>query len=491
MKMTEPVRVRIAPSPTGFMHIGNVKTAMYDWLLARHTGGSFILRIEDTDLTRKVEGAIEVIYESLKWMGLDWDEGPDVGGPYGPYIQSERLELYQEAAQRMIDQGDAYYCYCSPERLDEMRKEQMARKQPPGYDRHCRDLTREQRAEFEAQGIKPVIRMKVPREGQVTFNDLIYGDVSFDYGTINDFVMLKSDGYPTYHLANVIDDTAMKITHIIRGDEWISSVPMHLLIYKALGYTPPLYVHHPMLLGPNRAKLSKRHGDVAVLQYREKGYLPEALFNFLALIGWSLDDKTEIMTRQELIDNFSLERINKTGALFNWEKLEWMNGLYIRNISLNEFMDRSIPFLEKSLPDTVKRPLDKEYLKKILTLVQERTKTLAEVPELVSFFYIEESSYEPTLLIGKKMTKEEALKALEVSLDRLSSLDTFDSESMEILLRPLAEALNLKTGQLFGTLRVATTGRTASPPLFQTMEVLGKEACLNRIEKALKKLKSE
>ncbi|MFC1946727.1 glutamate--tRNA ligase [Chloroflexota bacterium] len=487
--MTEPVRVRIAPSPTGFMHIGNVKTAMYDWLLARHTGGSFILRIEDTDLTRKVEGAIDVIYESLKWMGLDWDEGPDVGGDYGPYIQSERLGLYKEAAERLVSQGDAYYCYCSSERLEQVRQQQMANKQPPGYDRHCRELTPEQLAEYEAQGIKPVIRMKVPLEGQVTFNDLIYGDVTFDYSTINDFVMLKSDGYPTYHLANVVDDTAMKITHIIRGDEWISSVPMHLAIYKALGYKPPLYVHHPMLLGPNRAKLSKRHGDVAVLQYREKGYLPEALFNFLALIGWSLDDKTEIMTRQELVDNFSLERISRTGALFNWEKLEWMNGLYIRNLSLDEFMERSIPYLENGLPETVKRPLDKDYLKRMLELVQERAKTLAEVPGLVSFFYIEESDYEPDLLIGKKMTKEDAVKVLEVSLERLRALEPFDTESMENLLRPLADELGLKAGQLFGTLRVATTGRTAAPPLFQTMEVLGKETCLNRIEKALKKLK--
>jgi glutamyl-tRNA synthetase len=302
--------------------------------------------------------------------------------------------------------------------------------------------------------------------------------------------MLKSDGYPTYHLANVVDDTAMKITHIIRGDEWISSVPMHLAIYKALGYTPPLYVHHPMLLGPNRAKLSKRHGDVAVLQYREKGYLPEALFNFLALIGWSLDDKTEIMTRQELIDNFSLERISKTGALFNWEKLEWMNGLYIRNLSLDEFMECSIPYLEKGLPEEVNRPLDKDYLKRMLELVQERAKTLSEVPGLISFFYIEESDYEADSLIGKKMTKEDAVKVLEVSLERLNKLDPFDTESMENLLRPLAEELELKAGQLFGTLRVATTGRTAAPPLFQTMEVLGKEVCLDRIEKALKKLES-
>ncbi len=488
--MTDPVRVRFAPSPTGYLHVGSLKTAMYDWLLARNTGGSFILRVEDTDMTRRVEGAIGVIYESLKWMGLDWDEGPDVGGDYGPYIQSERLDLYREAAERLVAQGDAYRCYCSAERLEEMRREQMARKQPPGYDGHCRNLTPEQRAEYEKQGIKSVVRFKTPPEGLVKFNDLIYGDVSFDYSTINDFVMLKSDGYPTYHLANVVDDTAMKITHIIRGDEWISSVPMHLLIYNALGLEVPLYVHHPMILGPNRAKLSKRHGDVAVMQYKDKGYLPEALFNFLALIGWSLDDKTEIMSRQELVDNFSLERISKTGALFNREKLDWMNGFYIRNLSLDEFTERAIPFLERDLPDTVKRPFDIDHLKRVLALAQERAKTLAEVPGLVSFFFVEESEYEPDLLIGKKMTEEDAVRALKVSLERLVSLDNFDTDAMENLLRPLAEELGLKTGQLFGTLRVATTGRTAAPPLFQTMEVLGKDVCLGRIEEALKKLKS-
>ena len=487
--MTEPVRVRLAPSPTGYLHIGNLKTAMYDWLLARHTGGSFILRIEDTDQTRKVEGAIDVLYESLKWMGLDWDEGPDIGGDYGPYVQSERLPLYRKAVKKLIDQGDAYYCYCSPERLEQVRKEQAARKEPPGYDRHCRDLTPEQRADYEAQGIKPVIRFKTPREGQIVHHDLIYGEVVFDAGTLNDFVMLKSDGYPTYHLANVVDDHAMKITHVIRGDEWISSVPMHLLMYKAFGYQPPLYIHHPMLLGPNRAKLSKRHGDVAVLLSRDKGYLPEALFNFLALVGWSLDDKTEIMTRQELIDNFSLDRISRTGALFNWEKLEWMNGLYIRNLSLDEFTDRAMPFLERDLPETVKRPLDRDYVKQTMSLVQERAKTLAEAPELVTFLFTDDFDYPAEDLIGKKMTAEDARICLETSLEKLRQLENFDSESMETLLRPMAEELGFKTGQLFGTLRTATTGRKAAPPLFQTMEVLGREKSLARISEALTKLK--
>ena len=305
--MTAPVRVRFAPSPTGLVHAGSIHTAMFDYLYARHTGGQFILRIEDTDVERKVEGAVENMMEALKWLGLDWDEGPDVGGPYGPYYQSQRLHLYKEAAEKFVAQGNAYYCYCSPERLEAMRKEQEARKQPPGYDRLCRSMTAAERAAREAAGIKPVIRFKVPLEGQTEFHDLIYGDVVFENKTIDDFVILKSDGYPTYHLANVVDDHAMKISHVIRGEEWISSTPRHLLMYQAFGYTPPQYVHMPVIVGADRAKLSKRRGAISILEYRDMGYLPEAMFNFLVLIGWSLDDKTEIMTRQQMVENFSLE----------------------------------------------------------------------------------------------------------------------------------------------------------------------------------------
>jgi len=290
--MTAPVRVRFAPSPTGRPHVGGMRTAMFNWLLARHTGGRFILRIEDTDITRKVEGAVEYIMEGLRWLGLEWDEGPDVGGDYGPYYQSQRLALYQEAADRLVAQGDAYYCYCTPEELEARRRERAARKESTGYDRCCRDLTAEEREQKEAAGVPGVVRFKVPLEGQTSFTDLVYGDVVFDNGTIDDFVMLKSDGYPTYHLANVVDDHAMRISHVIRGEEWISSTPRHLLIYRALGYEPPQYVHHPLIIGPDRAKLSKRHGDVSILEFRESGYLPETMFNFIALIGWSLDDKT-------------------------------------------------------------------------------------------------------------------------------------------------------------------------------------------------------
>ncbi|OGN98897.1 MAG: glutamate--tRNA ligase [Chloroflexi bacterium RBG_13_51_52] len=487
--MTEPIRVRFAPSPTGFLHVGGVRTAMFDWLFARHNGGTFILRIEDTDITRKVEGAVEYLMEGLKWLGLDWDEGPDMGGDYGPYYQSQRLDLYKQAAERLVEQGDAYCCYCASERLDAMRKEQVARKQPPGYDRLCRNLSLQERAAKEAAGIKPVVRFKVPTEGQTSFHDIIYGDVVFENSNIDDFVMLKSDGYPTYHLANVVDDHAMKISHVIRGEEWISSVPRHLFIYKALGYQPPLYVHHPLLVGPDRAKLSKRHGDVSLLEYRDQGYLPETMFNFIALIGWSLDDKTELMTRRQLIDTFSLERIGKTGAIFNREKLDWMNGVYIRSLAIDDLTQRALPFLDKGLPESVKRPLNAGYVKQVMPLIQERAKKLTEIPELVKFFFIEELNYDPALLIAKNMTREATLKALEVSLQRMKQLSSFDEGALETLLRPLAEELGLKAGQLFSVLRTAVTGETATPPLFQTMVVLGKDRCLKRIDEAIAELK--
>ncbi len=487
--MTAPVRVRFAPSPTGHPQVGNMRTAMFDWLFARHTGGTFILRIEDTDVDRIAPGSVEAHMEGLRWLGLDWDEGPEVGGDYGPYFQSQRLELYKAAAARLVEQGDAYNCYCSPERLETMRKEQVARKQPPGYDRACRSLSRQDCARHEAAGVRPVVRFKVPDQGQTRFTDTIYGEVVFENSTLDDFVMLKSDGYPTYHLANVVDDHAMKITHVIRGEEWISSTPRHLLMYRALGYRPPQYIHTPLILGPDRAKLSKRHGAMSILEYRDQGYLPEAMFNFLVLIGWSLDDKTEIMTRQQLIDSFALERIGKTAAVFNKEKLDWMNGVYIRGLALDDFTQRALPFLEKGLPPQVKRPLDVKYVRRIMPLVQERTKTLTEVPVLTRFFFVEELEYDPELLVAKNLTREQSLSALEVSSQRLKALSAFDEASLESLLRPLAEELGLKAGPLFSILRTAVTGETATPPLFQTMVVLGRERCLRRIDEAAVKLR--
>ena len=486
--MTTPVRVRFAPSPTGYPHVGNIRTALFNWLFARHQGGKFIVRIEDTDVTRKVRGAVKAILDSLRWLGLDWDEGPEVGGKYGPYIQSQRLDRYRETAERLIAQGDAYYCYCSPQRLEEMRAEQIQRQQPPGYDRCCRNLTPEERAKKEAGAVTPVVRFKTPLEGQTRFNDLIYGDVVFEHSTIDDFVLLKSDGYPTYHLANVVDDHAMEISHVIRAEEWLSSTPRHLLLYRALGLEPPQFIHHPMILGPDRAKLSKRHGAVSIIQYREDGYLPEAMVNFLALLGWSLDDKTEILSRKELVAHFSLERIGKTGAIFNREKLDWMNGVYIRKMTPDEFFEAAQPYLMMDIDVGKALIASEEYVKAALPLVQERARTLAEVAELTQFFFVDQLDYEPELLVGDKMTRESALAALKASQPRLSQLPAFDADSLEGVLRPLAAELGLKTGQLFGTLRVAVTGRTAAPPLFQTMAVLGKERCLKRIEAALHRL---
>ena len=486
--MTKPVRVRFAPSPTGFPHVGNIRTALFNWLYARHTGGVFIVRIEDTDVARRVKGALEEILGGLRWLGLDWDEGPEVGGNYGPYFQSQRLDLYREAAERLVAQGDAYYCYCSPERLAEMRDEQKKEKQSIGYDRHCRDLTEAERRQKEKEGITPVVRFKMPLEGQTAFNDIIWGEVVVENSILDDYVLLKSDGYPTYHLANVVDDYLMEISHVLRAEEWLSSVPRHKLLYKALGYEMPQLAHLPMILGPDRSKLSKRHGAVSITEYRERGYLPGAMVNFLALLGWSLDDKTDIISRDELVKNFSLERISKTAAVFNHEKLDWMNGAYLRELSQEELLPKIMPFLENGLPREVRRPISREYVGRIVPLIQERINTLAEAAAYADFFFLDELEYDASLLVDKKMTPAASLGALKSAREKLSSLERFDHDSLEGALRPLAEELGLKAGQLFNPLRVATTGRTAAPPLFETMVVLGKEVCLKRLEFAIGKL---
>jgi glutamyl-tRNA synthetase len=489
------VRVRFAPSPTGYPHVGNIRTALFNWLFARHSGGSFIVRIEDTDVNRKVEGATEAILDGLRWLGIDWDEGPEVGGNYGPYFQSQRLEHYQRIVWQLVEGRHAYPCYCSEERLAQMRTEMAQRKDSMrSYDRRCRNLSLEERAKFETEGITPVIRFKIPLEGQTKFNDMIKDEVVFDNSTLDDFVLLKSDGYPTYHLANVIDDHLMKITHVLRADEWLSSTPRHILLYSALGYQPPLFAHLPMILGTDRSKLSKRHGATAITEYRDQGYLPQAMMNFLALLGWSLDDHTELFSKEELIRQFSIERISKTSAIFNLDKLKWMNGVYIRKLSTDELTELLMPFLDRDLPQSVKRPLSREYVKQIVPLIQERLTTLEEAvgtkTPLCDFFFVDEVVYNADLLLGKKLTKEDAVRGLEAALERLQA-PTFDAPSLEDTLRPLATELGLKTGDFFGLLRVAVTGRTATPPLFQTMASLGKERCLKRIEAALKKLQNK
>jgi glutamyl-tRNA synthetase len=486
--MIQGVRTRFAPSPTGFLHVGSIRTALFDWLFTRHNGGAFILRIEDTDATRKVGGAVGAILDDLRWLGLDWDEGPEVGGKYGPYIQSQRLEMYGEATRRLVAQGAAYNCYCPQERLEALRAEQIKNKRPLGYDRRCRNLAEAERAQKEKEGITPVVRLKTPLEGQTTVHDIIWGDVVFKNSIIEDLVLLKSDGYPTYHLANVVDDHDMQITHVIRAEEWMSSTPCHILLYSALGYEIPEFAHLPMLLGKDHSKLGKRHGSVSIRQFRELGYLPETMINFLALLGWSLDDKTEVMTREDLIKNFSLERVSKTAAIFDHEKLKWMNGVYIRKLSHDDFARQSLPFLEKGLPNEVKRPLSISYVRQVLPLVQERARLLTEVPELTEYFFTDQLNYDSQLLLGKDMTVELTVWALRVAKERLEKQVSFDAASLELMLRPLAGELKLKAGQLFGALRTAVSGRTATPPLFQMMAVLGKECTLARIDDALRRL---
>jgi len=474
------VRLRFAPSPTGYPHLGNVRTALFNWLFARHHSGKFILRIEDTDMTRKVEGAVEVILDSLKWLGLDWDEGP--------YFQSQRLSIYNDIVHKLLEEDHAYLCYCSPERLDRMRQEQAKRKQPPKYDRLCRELTQNERARLKAKGINNVVRFKTPLEGETDFYDLIRGTVTFKHDVLDDFVLLKSDGYPTYHLASVVDDHLMDISHVLRADEWLSSTPRHVLLYQALNWQAPQFAHLPMILGPDRAKLSKRHAATTITEYQRQGYLPEAMVNFLSLLGWSFDDRTELLSREELIKHFSLERVGKAAAIFNKDKLEWMNGVYLRKLDLGEFVQQAIPFLDRDLPKSVERPLKNNYVSQVLSLVQERAKTLAEVPQLVGFFFLDELQYDTGLLLSKELDAESATQAITTTLQKLEEVNTWDAITLEDVLRPLAAELNLGTGKFFGLLRVAVTGRVAAPPLFQTMAVLGKKKCLKRFDTALQRL---
>lgn len=491
-----PVRVRFAPSPTGYLHVGGARTALFNWLFARRHHGVFILRIEDTDRTRYQEDALEDLMAMLRWLGLDWDEGPDVGGPYGPYFQSQRLHIYQEHAEKLVREGHAYYCYCSSERLEAMREEQRRRGEPPGYDRHCRYLTAKQRADYEAQGIQPVIRLAVPLEGQTSFTDVIRGTITVDNSSLDDLILLKSDGYPTYHLANVIDDHLMRISHIMRADEWLPSVPKHILLYQAFGWEPPAFAHLPVILDPSgQGKMSKRRqrvGDkehyVLVREFKEAGYLPEAMFNFLTLVGWSLDDKTQIMPKELAIQHFDLDRINKAPAAFSYEKLEWMNGYYIRQLPPDELAERLVSFLARGLGMNEEEIRRRPETRLLAPLVQERIKLLSEAVGMVDFAYREQLDYPAEQLIGEKMSAEASLEALKRVRQVTASLETFDAPAIEAALRPLVDALNVKARQLFGIVRIAITGKPVSPPLFESMAILGKERCLRRLDAAIERL---
>ncbi|MDA1095793.1 MAG: glutamate--tRNA ligase [Chloroflexi bacterium] len=485
--MNEHVRVRFAPSPTGEPHVGNIRTAAFAWLFARRHAGAFVVRIEDTDQARKVEGAVESILDSLRWLGLNWDEGPDKEGLYGPYFQSQRLDLYREAVDDLLKSAQAYECYCSPERLKEMRDEQTKQSKPPGYDRHCRALTDAERTQARASGTVPVVRFAMPVDGTTTVTDLVRDEVTFENKLLDDFVIMKSDGYPTYHLAHIVDDHHMRISHVLRAEEWLPSLPRHWKLYEALGWTKPLFAHVPIILAPDRSKLSKRHGATSVREYQEMGYLPQAMFNFLSLLGWSLDDKTEVMSIRQMTENFSIERIAKSPAIFNVEKLDWMNGHYIRESSDADIADALLTFWAKYPPSELPGPPELGMMLRIVPLIKERMKTLRDAAPLIPFFFTE-ATYEAEELVQKKMDTTSTKKALEASLARLQSMATFDTATLEGELRPLAEELGIKVGQLLGSLRVATTGLQVSPPLFESMEILGKEKTIASVQKAIAKL---
>jgi len=492
------VRVRFAPSPTGPLHIGGVRTALFNWLFARHHGGAFILRIEDTDQKRYEAESIHLITEGLRWLGLEWDEGPEVGGDYGPYIQSERLGLYEQWAEWLVAQGKAYRCYCTPERLAALREEQIANKQDPGYDRHCRYLTPEEQARrHEETGGTFVIRFKMPLEGSTTVHDLIRGDITFDNTQLQDLVLLKSDRYPTYHLANVVDDHFMAISHILRAEEWISSAPIHKNLYEAFGWEMPQIAHLPVILNPSgKGKLSKRSAGITadgrkvpvlLYEFQEAGYVPEAIVNFLTNVGWSFGDDREVFTVEETIERFDLARVNPAGSAFPIEKLDWLNGVYLREMSADELAHLVKPFLLRAGYEA-----PEDVLMRVVPLIRERLKRLSDAPEVAGLYFERDFTPPPAeRLIQKKMDRAGTLAALRAAADRLAALPEWTAPALEAAMRALAEELGIKAGSLFGTLREATTGRSVTPPLFETMDILGRDKCLERIGLALAQLTSE
>lgn len=476
------IRTRYAPSPTGFLHIGGLRTALYDYLFAKKHGGKFILRIEDTDQNRLTEGALENLIATLKWAGLEFDEGPLVGGQYGPYIQSECLDRYKKHADQLIEQGNAYYCFCSSERLELLRQQQTAAKIPTGYDRHCRDLDPQEAIKRVAAGENHVIRMKVPLDGEISFNDLIRGIVTIAYKNVDDQVIIKSDGFPTYHLAATVDDHHMKISHIFRGEEWLSSTPKHILLYKYFGWEMPQIAHLPLILNPDRSKLSKRQGDVAVEDYREKGYLKEAILNFIALLGWNPGDTREIFSLQELINEFSIERVGKAGAVFDVEKLKWMNEQHLRAMSDDKLLELVQPILQEKHWGH----FSDAFLKHVFNLMRERATFPQDFVEKCSYFYKNPHTFDEAA--KAKCWTTETGKYMSELLKRYQNLSTFDSLSIETELRKEATNLNISPGKLIHPLRLALTGVSIGPSLFHLMEVLGKDVVLERLEFAISHL---
>jgi glutamyl-tRNA synthetase len=479
------VRVRFAPSPTGDLHVGNIRTALFDWAYARHTNGKLIFRIEDTDRERVTDEYIQAAIDTLKWLGLNWDEGPEVGGQYGPYLQSQRLDIYAEWAQKFLDQGDAYHCYCSGDELEERRQLQMKNNQAPGYDGKCRDLSNTQIDEYKAQGRKPVVRMRMP-QGETVFTDAIRGEVKFEHLYVPDFVLVRGDGSPLYTLAVAVDDVLMKITHVLRGEDLLSSTPRQIRVYQAMGVSEsdyPIFAHLPFVMGQDNAKLSKRNGEVSIAWYREHGFLPEAICNYLALLGWSPGDDKENITMQELVDLFTVERVNSSPARFDMKKLEAINGDKIRALTQDKFLEWALPFLTNAKVITGSSD-EIDLVKRALPIIQERIVTLGEIPAMLNFLFVKNFSVDPDE--KPKLAETGAQEVLKVALSKVEPLENWNHTAIEEVLRKaLIEDMGLKPRIAFSALRIAVTGSHISPPLFESLELLGKAGSIARIKQAI------
>lgn len=479
------VRVRFAPSPTGDLHVGNIRTALFDWAFARHTGGTFIFRIEDTDKERVTDEYIQRAIDTLKWLGLNWDEGPEVGGPNGPYLQSERLHIYKEWADKFLASGAAYHCYCSAEELEAERERQRSANVAPGYGGTCRNLTAEQIDKFKSDGRKPVIRMRMD-DGSTTFVDEIRGEVSFDHKYVPDFVLMRADGSPLYTLAVAVDDVLMKVTHVLRGEDLLSSTPRQIQVYKAMGLKPdqyPTFAHLPFVMGQDNAKLSKRNGEVSIAWYREQGFLPEAICNYLALLGWSPGDDREDISMKELVQLFEVHDVHSSPARFDMKKLEAINGDKIRALSAEEFLERALPFLTQANVISGSES-EIQLVKAALPIIQERIVKLDEIPTMLKFLFVKQFEVESES--KEKIKDDQSKQVLKRALEVLTPVTSWNHENIESALRSaLIDELGLKPRIAFGAVRIAVTGSHISPPLFESMQLLGKEASLTRINAAI------
>lgn len=478
------VRTRFAPSPTGNLHVGGAHTALFAWLFARHEGGKFVLRIEDTDEVRSTDESLAAIYDGLRWLGIDWDEGPDVGGPYAPYIQSERLEIYEDYIDRLIESGRAYRCFCTPEELEERREIQRARGMPPRYDRACVDLPEDQIQTWLAEGKPYCVRFRVEDEGTTVINDVVRGEVSFDNEVLGDFVIRKTSGYPTYHMAVVVDDYLMKITHVIRAEEHLSNTPSHVQLMEALGFDVPVFAHLPLIMGTDRTKLSKRHGAVNLMDYKEQGFLPEAMRNFLALIGWSPGTDEEILDLQQLIDRFTLEGVSKSPGIFDLEKATWLNGEYLKRADAEYLTELLLPMLrEHGLIEDDLSPERRQWLVDVVDLMKERTRLLKDFVTWGRYFFTEDFPYDNRAR-KKWLSREEVPERLEMLAERIEALETWDVDSIEQAIRGLADELEVSASKIIHPCRAACTGQTIGPSLFHLMELLPQDSVVRRLRKA-------